>query len=155
MTDPQIPPGEDPRERLAAALDALTVADLAPLAAAWTPELRDELRLADLVLSEHERGDLTHVVGPLLDRIPLLGAVVEESDDLAPHDRAGGEAALEVIEGAVMALHAADLLTPERRARLAAPWLAAWSVDGEGARPGGDPDQAAAVWSSADWSEAR
>ena len=125
---------DDPRDRLAAALDALTVADLPRLAAVWTPELRDELRLADLVLSEHERGDLTHVVGPLLDRIPLLGAVVEESDDLAPHDREGGEAALEVIEGAVMALHAADLLTPERRARLAAPWLAARSGDGEGTR---------------------
>ena len=117
-----------------AALDALTVADLPRLAAAWTPELRDEPRLADLVLSEHERGDLTHVVGPLLDRIPLLGAVVEESDDLAPHDREGGEAALEVIEGAVMALHAADLLTPERRARLSAPWLAARSGNGEGTR---------------------
>lgn len=115
----------DPRDGLAAALAALTVADLAALAAAWTPELRAELRLADLVLSEHERGDLTHVIGPLLDRIPLLGAVVEESDDLAPHDRAGGEAALEVIEGAVMAVHAADLLGPERRARLAAPWRAA------------------------------
>jgi len=134
MTNPPSLPDDDPRDRLAAALDALTVADLPRLAAAWTPELRDELRIADLVLSEHERGDLTHVVGPLLDRIPLLGAVVEESDDLAPHDREGGEAALEVIEGAVMALHAADLLTPERRARLAAPWLAARSGNGEGTR---------------------
>jgi hypothetical protein len=128
MTNSAGPPDDDPRERLAVALDALTIADLPRLAAAWTPELRDELHLADLVLSEHERGDLTHVVGPLLDRIPLLGAVVEEADDLAPHDRAGGEAALEVIEGAVMALHAADLLSPERRARLAAPWLAARSA---------------------------
>ena len=128
MTNSAAPPDDDPRERLAAALDALTIADLPRLAAAWTPELRDELHLADLVLSEHERGDLTHVVGPLLDRIPLLGAVVEEADDLAPLDRAGGEAALEVIEGAVMALHAADLLSPERRARLAAPWLAARSA---------------------------
>ena len=137
MTNPPSLPDDDPRDRLVAALDALTVADLPRLAAVWTPELRDELRLADLVLSEHERGDLTHVVGPLLDRIPLLGAVVEESDDLAPHDRAGGEAALEVIEGAVMALHAADLLTPERRARLAAPWLAARSGDGDGTRSAG------------------
>ncbi len=137
MTNPPMLRDDDPRDRLAAALDALTVADLPRLAAAWTPELRDELRLADLVLSEHERGDLTHVVGPLLDRIPLLGAVVEESDDLAPHDRAGGEAALEVIEGAVMALHAADLLTSERRARLAAPWLAARSGDGDGTRNAG------------------
>jgi hypothetical protein len=128
VTNSAGPPDDDPRERLAAALDALTIADLPRLAAAWTPELRDELHLADLVLSEHERGDLTHVVGPLLDRIPLLGAVVEEADDLAPNDRAGGEAALEVIEGAVMALHAADLLSPERRARLAAPWLAARSA---------------------------
>jgi hypothetical protein len=128
MTNSAAPPDDDPRERLAAALDALTIADLPRLAAAWTPELRDELHLADLVLSEHERGDLTHVVGPLLDRIPLLGAVVEEADDLAPLDRAGGEAALEVIEGAVMALHAADLLSPERRARLAVPWLAARSA---------------------------
>jgi hypothetical protein len=128
MTNSAGPPDDDPRERLAAALDALTIADLPRLAAAWTPELRDELHLADLALSEHERSDLTHVVGPLLDRIPLLGAVVEEADDLAPHDRAGGEAALEVIEGAVMALHAADLLSPERRARLAAPWLAARSA---------------------------
>jgi hypothetical protein len=128
MTNSAGPPDDDPRERLAAALDALTIADLPRLAAAWTLELRDELHLADLVLSEHERGDLTHVVGPLLDRIPLLGAVVEEADDLAPNDRAGGEAALEVIEGAVMALHAADLLSPERRARLAAPWLAARSA---------------------------
>ena len=128
MTNAARPPDDDPRERLAAALDALTIADLPRLAAAWTPELRDELHLADLVLSEHERGDLTHVIGPLLDRIPLLGAVVEEADDLAPHERAGGEAALEVIEGAVMALHAADLLSAERRARLAAPWLAARSA---------------------------
>ena len=67
-------PDDDPRERLAAALDALTLADLPGLAAAWTPELRDELHVADLILSEHDRGDLTHVVGPLLDRIPLLGA---------------------------------------------------------------------------------
>lgn len=137
MTNPPILPDDDPRDWLAAALDALTVADLPRLAAAWTRELRDELRLADLVLSEHERGDLTHVVGPLLDRIPLLGAVVEESDDLAPHDREGGEAALEVIEGAVMALHAADLLTPERRGRLAAPWLAARSGDDDGTRSAG------------------
>ncbi len=132
MTNPPSHPDDDPRVRLGAALDALTVADLPRLAAAWTPELRDELHLADLVLSEHERGDLTHVIGPLLDRIPLLGAVVEESDTLAPHDRAGGEAALEVIEGAVIALHAADLLGPERRARLAAPWLAARSADAGG-----------------------
>ena len=131
MTNPAITLDDDPRDRLAAALAALSLADLPRLAAAWTPELRDELHLADLVLSEHERADLTHVVGPLLDRIPLLGAVVEESDDLAPHDRAGGEAALEVIEGAVMAVHAADLLTAERRARLAAPWLAARRSDGE------------------------
>ena len=131
MTTPAVPPDDDPRDRLAAALDALTIADLPRLAAALTPALRDELRLADLVLSEHERGDLTHIVGPLLDRIPLLGAVVEEADDLTPHDRAGGEAALEVIEGAVMALHAADLLPPERRDRLAAPWLAARYAGGE------------------------
>ncbi len=130
MTDARNDPDDDPRDRLAAALDALTVADLPRLAAVWTPELRDELRLADIALSEHERGDLTHVVGPLLNRIPLLGAVVEESDDLAPDDQAGGEAALEVIEGAVMAVHAADLLTSERRKRLAAPWLAARSRDG-------------------------
>ncbi len=130
MTTPPIPADDDPRDRLSAALDALTLADLPRLAAAWTPELRDELRHADLVLSEHARGDLTHVLGPLLDRIPLLGAVVEEADDLAPHDRAGGEAALEVIEGAVMAVHAADLLPAERRSRLAAPWLAARSAGG-------------------------
>ena len=43
-----------------------------------------------MVLAEHGRGDLTHVLGPLLDRVPLLGAVVEESDDLVPDDRAGG-----------------------------------------------------------------
>jgi hypothetical protein len=135
MTNPSGIPDDDPRDRLAAALDALTPADLPWLAAAWTVDLREELRLADIALSEHERGDLTHIVGPLLDRIPLLGAVVEESDDLAPHDRAGGEAALEVIEGAVMAVHAADLLPSERRTRLAAPWLAARS----GARAdGGD-----------------
>ena len=136
MTNAPILPDDDPRNRLSAALDALTLADLPRLAAAWTPELRDELRLADIALSEHERGDLTHVVGPLLDRIPLLGAVVEESDDLAPHDRAGGEAALEVIEGAVMAVHAADLLTSARRKRLAAPWLAAQTRDGGEAHGG-------------------
>jgi hypothetical protein len=129
MPDPTMSPDEDPRARVSAALDALTTADLPRLAAAWTPGLRDELRNADIVLSEHERGDLTHVVGPLLDRIPLLGAVVEESDDLAPRDRAGGEAALEVIEGAVIAVHAADLLTAEHRARLAAAWLAARSEE--------------------------
>ncbi len=130
MTDQPDRADDDPRDRLAAALDALTLADLPGLAAAWTPDLRDDLHAADLILSEHERRDLTHVVGPLLDRIPLLGAVVEESDDLAPHDRAGGEAALEVIEGAVMAIHAADLLPPERRARLSAPWRAARSASG-------------------------
>lgn len=131
MTNAAPTPDDDPRDRLVVALAALSLADLPRLAAAWTPELREELHLADLVLSEHERADLTHVVGPLLDRIPLLGAVVEESDDLAPHDRAGGEAALEVIEGAVMAVHAADLLTVERRARLAAPWLAARASEDE------------------------
>src|SRR5664280_319468 len=125
MQNPTSPSDDDPRVHLTAALDALTVADLPRLAAAWTPSLREELRLADMVLAEHGRGDLTHVLGSLLDRIPLLGAVVEESNDLVPGDRAGGEAALEVIEGAVMAIHAADLLPPERRARLAAPWRAA------------------------------
>ena len=130
MQNPTSPSDDDPRVHLAAALDALTIADLPRLAAAWTPGLRDELRLADMVLAEHGRGDLTHVLGPLLDRVPLLGAVVEESDDLVPDDRAGGEAALEVIEGAVMAVHAADLLTSERRAGLAAPWLAARAHDG-------------------------
>jgi hypothetical protein len=134
MANPPILADDDPRDRLAAALKALTAVDLPRLAAAWTVELRDELHLADIVLSEHGRGDLTHVVGPLLDRIPFLAAVVEESDDLAPHDRAGGEAALEVIEGAVMAVHAADLLAPERRAQLAAPWLAARPDDGAGTR---------------------
>lgn len=124
------PSDDDPRVHLAAALDALTIADLPRLAAAWSPGLREELWLADRVLSEHGRGDLTHVLGPLLARIPLLGAVVEESDDLVPGDRAGGDAALEVIEGAVMAVHAADLLTSERRAGLAAPWLAARAHDG-------------------------
>ena len=78
MTTPPILPDDNPRDRLAATLDALTVADLARLAAAWTPELRDELRLADMVL------------------------------------------------------HPADLLSPERRARLAAPCLAARPGDGEG-----------------------
>lgn len=117
---------DDPRSALTARLDAIGAADLPRLAAAWSEGFSDELAAAHLILSEHERGDLSHVLGPILDRIPRLAAVVTEDELLtgAPLDEA--ERALEVLEGAVIAVHAADLITNERRRALAAPWLAAW-----------------------------
>jgi hypothetical protein len=115
---------DDPRQALTAQLDALGPEDLPRLAAAWTSAFSDELAAAHLILAEHERGDLSHVIGPVLDRIPRLAAVVTEDELLtgAPFDEA--ERALEVLEGAVIAVHAADLISGERRRILAEPWNA-------------------------------
>ncbi|HSK52276.1 MAG TPA: hypothetical protein VLA44_05920 [Clostridia bacterium] len=115
---------DDPRIALATQLGAVGPADLARLAGAWTSGFSDELAAAHLILAEHERGDLSHVIGPVLDRIPRLAAVVTEDELLtgAPFDEA--ERALEVLEGAVIAVHAADLISAERVRILAAPWNA-------------------------------
>ena len=113
---------DDPRPDLEARLAAITEKDLPRLAAAWTEAFSNELGAAHLQLAEHERGDLSHVLGPVLDRVPRLAAYVSEDELLqgAPHDEA--ERALEVLEGAVIAVHAADLIPAERRALLAVPW---------------------------------
>ncbi len=117
---------DDPRERLAGRLAALEAGDIGRLAAAWTPGFADDLDAAHLVLSEHERGDLSHVLGPVLDRIAPLAVVVT---GLPPADEAANpdalreaQAALDVLEGAAIATHAADLIPAGRRARLLAPW---------------------------------
>jgi hypothetical protein len=113
---------DDPRPVLAAALDRIGSQDLPALAGAWTPDFAKELATAHLVLAEHGRGDLSHVIGPLLDRVPELAAYVAEDELLIGERLVTAERALEVVEGVVVAVHAADLLPAERRARLIAPW---------------------------------
>jgi hypothetical protein len=121
---------DDPRPVLSGALDAMTSADLPRLAGAWTPALADELAACHLILEEHERGDLSHVLGPVLDRIPELAAFVTEDELLTGAALDTAERALDVLEGAVIAVHAADLLPIERCRRLAAPWVAAREQSG-------------------------
>ena len=116
---------DDPRPVLAASLDAVTSADLTRLARAWTPVLAEELAACHRILEEHERGDLSHVLGPVLDRVPELAAFVTEDELLTGVALETAERALDVLEGAVIAVHAADLLPIERCRRLAAPWVAA------------------------------
>ena len=120
---------DDPRPDLETRLAAITDADLPRLAAAWTHVFSNELGAAHLQLAEHERGDLSHVLGPVLDRVPRLAAYVSEDELLqgAPRDEA--ERALEVLEGAVIAVHATDLIPADRRALLAAPWRSFRSRD--------------------------
>lgn len=115
---------DDPRIGLTARLDAIGPEDLPRLAGAWTSSFSDELAAAHLILAEHERGDLSHVLGPVLDRIPRLAAVVTEDELLTGAPFQEAERALEVLEGAVVAVHAADLISAERRRILAAPWNA-------------------------------
>ena len=115
----------DPRDLLAVGLERLTSADLPRLAAVWTPALSDELAGAHLVLVEHERDDFSHVLGGVLDRVPELAALVTEDELLTGDRRAMAERALEVLEGATVAVNAADLLPRDRARRLAEPWLSA------------------------------
>jgi len=125
---------DDPRTTLAAALATIDSADLPRLAGAWTPALAEELAACQRILEEHERGDLSHVIGPILDRVPELAAFVTEDELLAGEHLRMAERALDVIEGAVIATHAADLLSIERCRRLGAPWVIA---RGEAGRKGG------------------
>jgi hypothetical protein len=113
---------DDPRPNLEASLAAITEADLTRLASAWTEAFSNELGAAHLQLAEHERGDLSHVLGPVLNQVPRLAAYVSEDELLQGAARDEAERALEVLEGAVIALHAADLIPAERRSVLAAPW---------------------------------
>jgi len=113
---------DDPRAALEAQLGRITPADLPSIAATWSPSFSDELAAAHRVLAEHERGDLSHVVGPLLDRIPRLAALVTEDELLTGEALEEAEHALEVIEGVVVSIHAPDLIATERRAALRAPW---------------------------------
>jgi hypothetical protein len=126
--DPAAP--DDPRPVLATVLDRIGSKDLPALAGAWTPDFATELATAHLVLAEHGRGDLSHVIGPLLDRIPELAAYVTEDELLTGERFATAERALEVVEGVVVAVHAADLFPAERRARLVGPWRRALGADG-------------------------
>ena len=116
---------DDPRPALAAALERVTAADLPRLAAAWSETFSNELGATHLHLAEHERGDLSHVLGPVLDRVAPLAALVTEDELLVGNRLTEAERALEVLEGAVIAAHAADLVTAARRAALVAPWNAA------------------------------
>lgn len=113
---------DDPRPALTAALDTITAADLPRLAAAWSESFSNELGAAHLHLAEHERGDLSHVLGPVLDRVGPLAALVKDDELLVGDRRDEAERALEVLEGAVVAVHAADLVPAERRAILATPF---------------------------------
>ena len=113
---------DDPRAALEAELARIGPDDVTALAAAWSLSFSDELAAAHRILAEHERGDLSHVIGPLLDRIPRLAALVTEDELLVGEALDEAEHALEVIEGAVVAIHAAELIPAERRAALAAPW---------------------------------
>jgi hypothetical protein len=113
---------DDPRLALTARFEKITPGDLPALAAAWSQAFSDELAAAHRVLAEHERGDLSHVLGPLLDRIPHLAALVTEDELLTGAALVETERALEVLEGAVVAAHASDLLPAERRATFEAAW---------------------------------
>ena len=115
---------DDPRPRLSTRLEAITEADLPRLAAAWSEAFSNDLGAAHLQLAEHERGDLSHVLGPVLDRVPRLAAYVTEDELLQGPPRDEAERALEVLEGAVIAVHAVDLIPAARRTILADPWRA-------------------------------
>jgi len=115
---------DDPRAALEARLASLGPGDLPALAAAWKPAFSHELAAAHLVLAEHERGDLSHVLGPLLDRIPRIAALITEDELLTGAPLEEAQRALEVLEGAVVAVHAADLVPAERRESLQRPWRA-------------------------------
>jgi len=113
---------DDPRIALEAKLARIGPDDVPSIAAAWSPAFSDELAAAHRVLAEHERGDLSHILGTVLDRIPRLAALVTEDELLAGEPLEEAEHALEVLEGAVVAVHAADLIQAERRAALGVPW---------------------------------
>jgi hypothetical protein len=113
---------DDPRATLEARLAQIVPADLSAIAAAWTPLFSDELAAAHRVLAEHERGDLSHVLGAVLDRIPRLAALITEDELLTGDALEEAEHALEVIEGVVIETHAADLIPAARRDRIGAPW---------------------------------
>jgi hypothetical protein len=113
---------DDSRAALEARLALIVPADLAALAAVWSPAYSDELGAAHRVLAEHERGDLSHVLGALLDRIPRLAALVTEDELLTDEALEEAEHALEVVEGVVIETHAADLIPAARRMRLGAAW---------------------------------
>ena len=113
---------DDPRAALEAALAQIEPADLPAIAAAWTAPFSDELAAAHRVLAEHERGDLSHVLGPILDRIPRLAALITEDELLTGDALVEAEHALEVIEGVVIETHAADLVPAARRTRRGAAW---------------------------------
>ena len=120
---------DDPRTALTAQLDAITGADLPRLAGAWSESFSNELGATHLHLAEHDRGDLSHVLGPVLDRVAPLAALVTEDELLVGDRLEEAERALEVLEGAVIAVHAADLVPAARRAALAAPWNAVRRLD--------------------------
>jgi hypothetical protein len=54
--------------------------------------------------------------------VARLGAYVSEDELLVGAPRDEAERALEVLEGAVIAVHAADLIPADRRTALDAPW---------------------------------
>jgi hypothetical protein len=120
MTSPGM--DDDPRAALEAALARVEPADLPAIAAAWTAPFSDELAAAHRVLAEHERGDLSHVLGAVLDRVPRLAALITEDELLTGDALVEAEHALEVIEGVVIETHAADLIPAGRRTRLGAAW---------------------------------
>jgi hypothetical protein len=128
------PMDDDPRGALETRLAQIEPADLPAIAAAWSSSFSDELAAAHRVLAEHERGDLSHVLGAMLDRIPRLAALITEDELLTGDALEEAEHALEVIEGAVIETHAADLIPAARRMRLGAPWRAF-----EGPRGARDP----------------
>ena len=113
---------DDPRAALEARLAQIEPADLPAIAAAWSPSFSDALAAAHRVLAEHERGDLSHVLGGVLDRIPRLAALITEDELLTGEALEEAEHALEVIEGVVIETPAADLIPAARRERLGAAW---------------------------------
>lgn len=113
---------DDPRAVLETSLTQIVPADVPAIAAAWSPSFSDELAAAHRVLAEHERGDLSHVLGSVLDRIPRLAALITEDELLTGAALEEAEHALEVLEGIVIETHAADLIPAARRVRLGAAW---------------------------------
>jgi hypothetical protein len=122
MKDEEQRVDDDPRMALEARLAQIAPADLPSIAAGWSVAFSNELAAAHRVLAEHERGDLSHVLGAVLDRIPRLAALITEDELLTGDALVQAERALEVIEGVVIETYATDLIPAARRARLGAAW---------------------------------
>jgi hypothetical protein len=96
---------DDPRVALETQLGLIVPPDLPALAAAWSSAFSDELAAAQRVLAEHERGDLSRPGLPRSD--PATGGAGEDGPRPAAAEQWAPSGC-----GAVVAVHAADLINP-------------------------------------------